>query len=624
MNEFSLEEQLKFYHILINSSPNLVIFKDDKGRYIKINNAAEKIFGVKKDLIYGKTDEELIDLVPHLKDFLTYSIRSDHLCYKERKTIVELTSIQDSKGVTYYFKMRKIPVFSSEGSKKGIIYFGKDITDLTVYKNYLELKTKFFSKAEHIAKMGSWYWEIESDYVYISDEFKRLFHYLEEDAKIKLDNFIDLFPKNEKKFLLKNINNINNASFKFNNYTLERVFQRDEKYFRHVITPFINKQIPYLLGIIQDVSEQKYMSYQLHLSKMIFDKANEGIVITDRYANIIEVNPAFSKITGYTKDEVIGQNPRILKSDKHSKEFYEKMWKDLLKDGYWEGEIWNRRKSGEVYPEILRIQAIKNEKGQITNYISIFYDLTKQKRLEEEHFFYRFYDPLTGLMNREYFVNKVKEKIESSNNDKFCIVLIDIDNFKQINEAFSYNLGDLILKNITDILIHLTGKNNVARIGEDSFAVVYKFNDYLEIDSLIQKIKKNILTLSLNGIKIDLTCCFGISIYPEDSKNPNDLLRFSESALNSARKRGPNNYSYFNKDILHSSINRLIKIEKLKDAVTNNRFVPFYQPKIDTTTEKIVGLEALARWITPTGEVVPPHEFIELAEETDLILDITK
>ncbi len=620
MDQMNLNEQLLFFDVLIENCPNLVIFKDQSGNYLKVNNSVSRIYGLEKEKIYGKSDDQLITLSPHLNDFLKHSIKQDEICMKDREVLIEFVSLQDPKGQMYYFKIRRIPVFSLQGDAKGIVIFGRDITEATKNKNYLELKNKFLSQAEYVAKIGSWYWEVGSQYVEVSDEFRDLL-YLEKKIKISINNFLELFPEQEKLLLKKKVEDLSRG-MPF--YRWERIFKKRKRYFKHIVTSFEGKNKPYLVGIIQDMTEKRFMSYKIQLCDMLCKKANEGIVITDKDANIIEVNPAFTKITGYSKEEVVGQNPRILKSDRHPKEFYEKMWENILAKGFWEGEIWNRRKSGEVYPEILRIQAVKNEKNKITNFISIFYDLTKQKKIEGEQFFYRFFDPLTGLMNREYFLSKIKGKIESKNNLKFSVILIDIDNFKQINEAFSYNIGDEILKKKSDILVEIVGKNNVARIGEDTFALIFEFNKFLEIEQLIKKIKDKMNNLVLKDTKIDVTSSFGISIYPDDSKDPKDLLRYAETALNSARGFGTNNHFYFNKEILHRSINRLKTVEKIKEAVHKQRFVPFYQPKIDVKTGKILGLEALARWIAIDGEVIPPVKFIELAEETGIIIEISK
>ncbi len=487
------------------------------------------------------------------------------------------------------------------------------LSSLNIFKN-------FISGVEKSLQVGIWMLDTSSKQVFLSEKIKAIFNIESLDDILNIKYFLEIFPEEEKTFLCKKIEDI--LEVKKTDFVYDRIFYIGDNCFKHTLGHFKDEKKSILVGIVKECSFLEGIDYKNVLLEFIFKHSIEGIVITDDKANIINVNPAFTEITGYTREEVLGKNPNILKSDKHTQDFYRQMWDDLLTKGSWEGEIWNRRKNGEVYPEFLSIKAVKDAKNKTINYISMFIDLSEQKKIEDKFKYFRFFDPLTGLMNRELFLNKIKENLVNGK-DKFCLIIIDLDNFKDINEVFSYSAGDVILKEISDKLVSLVGQKNAARIGEDSFAVIYSFKDSFQIESIIFEIKDTLSKISIKNTILNLSCCLGVSVYPEDSQDPEELLRFAETALNRARREGYGKYRYFNKEMYERAKIKIDKIATLKEGIRQKEFIPFYQPKIDLKSKRIVGFEALARWQKTEGRVITPAEFIPLAEQEGFILPLT-
>ncbi|MDA8162290.1 MAG: EAL domain-containing protein [Desulfobacteraceae bacterium] len=384
-----------------------------------------------------------------------------------------------------------------------------------------------------------------------------------------------------------------------------------------------------LMVIARDITGVRETIYELELAKTIFKLSIEGIVITDSNGDIIQVNPAFTAITGYTNEEVAGKNPRILKSDRHDAQFYAGMWKSLSDTGRWSGEIWNRRKNGEIYPEWLTIQAVRDINGNLSNYISIFHDLTETKQYQERFKFYKYFDPLTGLVNRTHLIDHLADMIEQDrlNNhiERSYLIMIDIDRFKEVNEALSYETGDVILKEIAEKLKTMVAKDtHAARIGEDCFAAILKNGSRRsDIASFLEELNTHLRGLRPSSMAVHITASMGISVYPDDATKAEELLRNAELALIDAKRSGGNAYRFFNKSLFEQANNRMRLINRLKSALGKGELVPYYQPKVEILTGNIMAFEALIRWRQEDGTITAPSNFIPIAEETGLIVPIT-
>ncbi|MFW5501428.1 MULTISPECIES: EAL domain-containing protein [unclassified Maridesulfovibrio] len=366
---------------------------------------------------------------------------------------------------------------------------------------------------------------------------------------------------------------------------------------------------------------------QLKLATAVFRHSSEGVTITDSNNNIIYLNDAFTHITGYSEEEAIGQNPSILKSNRHKPSFYKGVWKSIKANGMWEGEIWNRRKNGEVFPEWISIKAITDVNGEVVNYIAVFRDISEAKASQRKIQHQAYHDALTGLPNRTLLVDRIRKAIASSKDNNSCIALlfIDLDNFKNINDSLGYVIGDSVLQQAaTRIREFINEKDTVSRIGGDEFVIMLKdlqdkHDAAVMADKLISLFAQS---FNVNSHQFTITPSIGIALYPDDGETPYSLVRNADTAMNKAKQEGRNRYHLFTPGLTKSALRRISMENKLRQTASNNGFTVYYQPKVNLNDKTIVGMEALVRWIQPDGTIISPAEFIPLAEETGLIVPI--
>lgn len=382
----------------------------------------------------------------------------------------------------------------------------------------------------------------------------------------------------------------------------------------------------YVLGVIRDITVRKQAEERLIFAQKVFDNSIEGIVVTDAAGIILQVNAAFSTITGYGAAEAIGQNTRILKSDKHLPSFYEEMWRKITTEGYWAGETWNRRKNGEAYPEWLTISAVKNDKGRITNFVSIFHDLSQHVQQQEVIQYQTQHDALTGLPNRVLINDRLENALEKNQRSgmKIALLYLDIDNFKYINDAFGHTVGDDILVELSKRFSNLMRNGDtMARLGGDDFLVLLTDLEDLNVVSniamrLLGSLEKPFYH---DNVEFFVTASVGVTIAPDDGVDPVTLVKNSDIAMYRAKNLGKNNYQYFAPE-LDAQVHRRIALEmKLRKGLKLEEFELYYQPLVHSTSGKIVGAEALIRWMSE-GEIISPGEFIPMAEDSGLILPI--
>jgi len=384
--------------------------------------------------------------------------------------------------------------------------------------------------------------------------------------------------------------------------------------------------ISHYLFLKQDVSEREEMIRELELSAKVFAGSNEALVICDKYNNIISVNPAFTRITGYTEDEVRGKNPSILKSGGNPGDLYERMWVSLEKYGEWEGEIWNRRKNGTVYPEWLSISIIKDHAGELRNYIAIFNDITGRKEAEEKINYLAHYDPLTGLPNRTLLTDRIKVALGAAQRRKakLAVMFLDLDRFKNVNDLLGHPIGDSVLKEVARRLKQLLREEDtISRVGGDEFIVIMTCAVAQDAAHVANKILDSIArNFQIEAHDLNIGVSIGISVFPDNGKDFTTLAQAADTALHRAKQLGRNNYQFFN-DEMHKKALQMLRIENsLRHAVTRNELLLHYQPQFDIGGENLIGAEALIRWMHPELGLIPPAEFIPIAEESGLILEI--
>jgi diguanylate cyclase (GGDEF)-like protein/PAS domain S-box-containing protein len=385
-----------------------------------------------------------------------------------------------------------------------------------------------------------------------------------------------------------------------------------------------------MIGTISDITDRKNAESELKVAAIAFE-SQEGIFITDAYGAIVRANRAFLEITRYKLTEIIGQNPRIFSSGKQSKVFYASMWESIKNKGFWDGEIWNRRKSGEIYPGQMTVTAVKDTAGIVTHYVATLYDITKSKAAAESIKTLAFYDPLTKLPNRRLLVDRLQQSVIASTRDGHCgaLLFLDLDHFKKLNDTLGHDIGDLLLKQVAKRLTHtVRAGDTVARMGGDEFVIILEdlCQEPLAAGAEAEVVANKILAslnqaYQLGRYEYFNTASIGITIINDHLVATDELLKHADIAMYEAKKLGRNTFHFFD-PWMQEAINTRSEMERdLRNAITLQQFRLYYQIQVNHKGHSL-GAEALIRWLHPLHGIVSPNHFIPLAEDAGLILPI--
>ncbi|MBF0383676.1 MAG: EAL domain-containing protein, partial [Magnetococcales bacterium] len=376
--------------------------------------------------------------------------------------------------------------------------------------------------------------------------------------------------------------------------------------------------------LAEKIKANEKANAELQLAAKVFDNAGEAILITEPDGTVISVNQAYLDITGFDYADIIGENPRIAQSGQHDKEFYSSMWHTLSTEGIWRGEIWDKKKSGQVYPKQLTITELRDQDGELKNYIGIFSDITNIKETEKKLEELAYYDTLTRLPNRKLFNIRLEHDIRTAERKEqlLALLFIDLDKFKHVNDSLGHAAGDKLLINVAERLTQCVRKTDtVSRLGGDEFTVILTDVEGEEnIAHICEKIIKSLQTpFVLSGQQAFIGASIGISMFPQDGNDIAPLTKHADIAMYKAKHGGRGIYKFFSQK-MNKSIQRVIKLESnLKKAIQEEQFKVFYQAKVDSVCEQVIGMEALVRWEHPERGIIPPNEFIPVAEESGLI-----
>ncbi len=396
--------------------------------------------------------------------------------------------------------------------------------------------------------------------------------------------------------------------------------------YQFLLVPIPRTDSLYIYG--QDITDRRRYEEQLHLAASVFDNAIEGIMITDPAGVIQRVNPGFTAITGYSSDEAVGRTPRLIKSNRHGREFYKTMWRSLIVDGQWQGEIWNRRKSGEAYPEWLSVTAIRDHADTTTHYVAVFRDISDEKRSEARLKHQAYHDPLTGLPNRQLFNDRLDQALARARRNKtpVAVLFLDLDKFKTINDSLGHKVGDQLLQEVaTRIKGCVRDEDTVARLGGDEFILILQNSRRGENDA--EEVARRIIAalaepVFLEGHEVFTSPSIGITSYPEDGRDVDTLVKNADMAMYRAKGQGRATYELYTRQMDQGMLAQITLESSLRRALDRDQIRVHHQPKVDLATGRIIGTEALARWRRGDGDWVSPETFIPVAEDTRFILPL--
>jgi diguanylate cyclase (GGDEF)-like protein/PAS domain S-box-containing protein len=373
--------------------------------------------------------------------------------------------------------------------------------------------------------------------------------------------------------------------------------------------------------------EKEHLLQKLKRAASVFSSAHESIIITDSTATITEVNDAFSYITGYSPDDVLGKNPRILQSGRQSPEFYVEMWNAILTKGHWHGEIWNRRKNGDIYPEMMTISAVKSDAGNVQHYISVSTDITDIKTYQGQLEHIAHFDSLTNLPNRVLLADRLRQAIMQCQrrNLSLSVVFLDLDGFKAVNDSHGHNVGDELLIEVSHRMKEaLREGDTLARIGGDEFiAVMIDLKKPEDSEPVLERLLKSAAyPITVNDIEMQVSASIGVAFYPQDGVTSDQLMRRADQAMYVAKQAGKNRYHHF--DIAQDNAVKiqLKNIDNIRSALDRSEFVMHFQPKVNMRTSEVIGLEALIRWQHPVRGLIASLEFLSAIEGHAISLEM--
>ena len=621
----ALESSQILIKTLLDTLPDLICLKDKEGVYLACNSKFERMIGFQESEIVGKTDYDFTE--KRLADF--YRDNDNKVLMAGESIVIDESATYADDGHYELIETIKTPMVDKNEHLIGVLSVSRDVTKYKASLAQLQESESKLMSAQVYAKIGYWELLVDQKTAIWSEQMYALFGLLpnstpgpETLCKVMNEGDFPDFTASVQECFEKGCEH-------HVTYRITRPNDGEERWVEcrgKVILD--NEGKPQKIsGFIQDITEWKNAQGKLQLSSRVFSNTHEGIIITDAQQVIVDINPAFSQITGFDRVDVIGKHSDIMSSDKHHLQFYAEMWKIVKTNGYWQGELWNKTKQGEAYAELLTISSLKDEHDQVTHYIGMFSDITASKWQQDQLTMMAQYDVLTKLPNRALFVERFHQSIEHSvrTGDQLAVCFLDLDDFKPVNDNYGHDVGDRLLIEVADRLSAcIREEDTVSRQGGDEFALL--LNDIKlssQYEATMNRIHQALAQPYLiNDVKHYITASSGITLYPLDDSDIDTLLRHADHAMYQSKLLGKHRCQLYSPDSDKKIINKNHRLDEIEVALINNEFQLYYQPKVNMVTGNVFGMEALIRWIHPEKGLIPPLDFLPYVDGTSLEVKI--
>ncbi|MDO6593938.1 EAL domain-containing protein [Neptuniibacter sp. 1_MG-2023] len=611
------------YESVLENINDGVIITNLQGMILKTNHAMQTYTGLTREQLLAKN---WFDLYP-IEDNTRFLNRQKELTEKgtfgpyiiELKSKGNVTTVLDVEDYLSRDELGNTQIWS----------FASDISKERHALAELSLSQQKYKATFDNANIGIGHVALDGTWISVNSTLSKMLGYTQEELlSLTFQDITYAEDLNEDLGLVQQLINGERNSYKME----KRYYKKNGDLFWVVLYVAIvrdkNKPL-YFISVIEDIDSQKQVSLESIQAKTVFNTTQESIVITDSETRIININPAFENITGYTFKEVAGKKINILKSDQHTPEFYSEMERSYKQSGFWSGEVINKSKNGDIFPVFLNINAVKDENGYIIQYVGVITDISLIKQSQNKIQYLANHDSLTGLPNRTLLADRLEQALQESRRSKkqLAILFIDLDRFKIVNDGLGHNVGDEVLIEVSKRLSNLLRSGDtIARVGGDEFIVIIQDLDTALHASkialnLIQAVKEEIV---VDTHKIIVGASIGISIYPNDGHSADELIRQADIAMYDAKENGRNMYRYISQELSSFAFEKASMESLIREGLNKDEFEVYYQPIIELETMKVSHLEALIRWNHPKLGLVMPHKFIPLAEESELITEITK
>ncbi|MCK9605035.1 MAG: bacteriohemerythrin [Methylomonas sp.] len=608
-----------------------IYLKDTEGRYQFVNQRVLDLWGTTLDKVLGQGDEQFFD--PQT----TATIReNDHLVLVEGKTLQrEEINVVAATGCTTTYWTTKLPLFRPDGEIYALCGISTDISERKQAEQAL-LTSELFSKAiidavsAHICvldKAGK-ILAVNQAWIdfYMENQPENRDYGVGTNYLTLCDSVTDADCATVAKLMSANIRKVVRGDIK--EFVLEYPCHssNEQRWFIARVTRFQGDSGNVVIAH-ENITQRKQAEEKLQLAANVFTHAREGILITDAAGSIIDVNDTFTHITGYSREEILGKNPNILSSGRQGQEFYAAMWRDLASIGYWSGEIWNRRKNGEMYAEMLTISTVRDASGHAQNYVGLFIDITSMKEYQQQLEHIAHFDVLTNLPNRVLLADRLQQAMLQTQRHKhsLAVVYLDLDGFKAVNDSYDHETGDELLVAISKRMKEaLREGDTLARIGGDEFvAVLSDLERMTDCEPILERFLQataNPVMIGQNALQVSAS--IGVTFYPQDNVDADQLMRHADQAMYTAKQAGKNRYHLFDVQQDAAIKTQRENLEGIRQALIKNEFVLYYQPKVNMQTGDIIGAEALIRWQHPQRGILAPGDFLPIIENHPLSVDL--
>jgi len=619
-----LRQERDFADNLIETAQAIILVLDAHGRILHYNSYLENLSGFPLTDMRGKDWME--SFIPKYERERIRKLFKTAASGQQTKDNVN--AIRTRSGEERLIEWRDKVLKDVQGNP-GLLAIGIDITERKQAEIALQKKSKELEEAQRISRVGNWSMDVATGHIYWSEQLYHMLGLEPSTTPPDYDQSGKLFTPESWERLS---TSIAKAAEKGTPYQLELEMVRADGSHGWMLARGEARRdekntIVSVHGVAMDITEIKDAEKKKRLTERVFENTLEGVLITDANRKIIQVNKAFTRISGYTRDDAIGKDPGILQSGHHDDMFYQLMWKSINTRGHWVGEIWNRRKNGEVYPEALTISILKNDLGEVENYVGVFSDITLIKQHEKQLEHTAHYDELTGIPNRVLLADRMKQALAQArrNGSQLAVCYLDLDGFKQINDLMGHQVGDMILVEVASrIEEEIREEDTVARLGGDEFVILLsglKQHDECEgsLNRVMQSIRK---PMHVKNREFTLGVSIGVTMYPTDNVDADSLLRHADQAMYTAKQSGKDRYHFY--DVRYDQIKKENQkiCRQIAHGLSAGEFVMYYQPRVEIATGRLVGAESLIRWRHPERGLLTPDEFLPALEGNELDIEL--
>lgn len=628
-DEMRLRESREHYRVLAEFNPEWEYWINPEGRYLYVSPACSRITGYSNHEFLA--DLSLMERIIDPRDserwkqhtHATLEHTFDECCAMELR-------VRTRDGEQRWIEHVCAPVRAEDGRFLGRRGVNRDITERKQIEHELRRSEAFLNATGSIARVGGWELECNSDSLRCTQSTYDILA-APSSERLALDDFLDAFHTDDRSLLTQAIAHAFDQQHTCDLQLRLSTREEHQRWVQVTGHALLNDQgeVQGLIGTLQDITGRIEADLSLRQAARVFESTVDGVIITDPDERILAVNRAFSDITGYGEAEVLGETPRLLRSGHHDEQFYRDMWQALEEHGQWRGEIWNRHKSGELYPEMLTISSVQDSVGRTTHYVGLFRDITQAKESERQLEYLAHHDPLTGLPNRALFQSRLEQSLGRSRRSgkPLALLFLDLDRFKVVNDTLGHSVGDLLLQQVGEALSsQVRPADTIARLGGDEFVIVLEEIADCEIatfflERLLDLFREPFI---IEAREFHITASIGISMHPHDGTTPDVLLRHADIAMYQAKAEGRNRFCFFDSTMSEGADERLYIENELRGALQRDEFIIHYQPQVWLADQEVrlCGIEALCRWHHPRLGEVSPGQFIPLAEEIGIIGEI--